>query len=108
MNKNLKSNKIKIIIKDTQCGFKLFTNSSAKLIFTIMHLERWAFDVELFIIAKHFKIPFNEYSVNWREIDESKLNVLTDSIQMARDFIMVRILFLAGLWRYDDTYTIGK
>lgn len=28
-------------IKDTQCGFKLMTRSTARRIFTIMHVERW-------------------------------------------------------------------
>lgn len=28
-------------IKDTQCGFKLMTRSTAKKVFKIMHVERW-------------------------------------------------------------------
>lgn len=28
-------------IRDTQCGFKLFTRASAKLLFTSLHVERW-------------------------------------------------------------------
>lgn len=39
-------------IKDTQCGFKLFTRSSMRKIFTNMHLNRWAFDVEMIYIAQ--------------------------------------------------------
>jgi len=39
-------------IKDTQCGFKLFTRKAAKLIFFNMHLTRWAWDVEMLYIAK--------------------------------------------------------
>ena len=34
-------------IKDTQCGFKLFTRKAAKALFPVQHIERWAFDVEL-------------------------------------------------------------
>jgi dolichyl-phosphate beta-glucosyltransferase len=34
-------------IKDTQCGFKLFTRKSANALFSNIHVERWAFDVEL-------------------------------------------------------------
>jgi dolichyl-phosphate beta-glucosyltransferase len=43
-------------IKDTQCGFKLFTRKAAKNIFLNMHLTRWAFDVEILYIAKQYKI----------------------------------------------------
>jgi len=28
-------------IRDTQCGFKLLTRSAAKVLFSIMHVERW-------------------------------------------------------------------
>ncbi len=38
-------------IKDTQCGFKLFTKSSAVLAFNALHLHRWAFDIEVKISA---------------------------------------------------------
>ena len=38
-------------IKDTQCGFKLFTRKAAHDIFFKMHLLRWAWDVEMLYIA---------------------------------------------------------
>eukprot|EP00759_Apiculatamorpha_spiralis_P057163 PhF_6_TR8473/c0_g1_i2/m.13245/K00729/ALG5; dolichyl-phosphate beta-glucosyltransferase len=44
-------------IKDTQCGFKLFTRKAAMQVFSNACIERWAFDVELLIGARHFKIP---------------------------------------------------
>eukprot|EP01138_Halocafeteria_seosinensis_P008833 gb/GECG01009029.1/.p1 GENE.gb/GECG01009029.1/~~gb/GECG01009029.1/.p1 ORF type:complete len:328 (+),score=36.42 gb/GECG01009029.1/:1-984(+) len=44
-------------IHDTQCGFKLFTREAARLLFPVMHIERWAFDVELLFLASKWKIP---------------------------------------------------
>ena len=38
-------------ISDTQCGFKLFTRRASRSIFSSLHLERWAFDVEVLYIA---------------------------------------------------------
>lgn len=52
-------------IKDTQCGFKLFTKDAAKLIFPTQHLERWSFDVELLYLCGHHRIPVKEVAVNW-------------------------------------------
>lgn len=71
-----------------------------------MHLERWAFDVELFIIANHFNIPIKEIGVNWKEIAGSKVNVVDASLTMTRDFIMVRILYLFSIWKYTDIYLL--
>ncbi len=65
-----------------------------------MHLERWAFDVELFIIANHFKIPIVEVPVNWKEIAGSKVNVIDASLTMTRDFIMVKLLYMLKIWKF--------
>jgi dolichyl-phosphate beta-glucosyltransferase len=35
----------------------------------VLHLERWAFDVEIFMIANHYKIPVSEIPVNWRDVE---------------------------------------
>lgn len=61
-------------IRDTQCGFKLLTRAAAKKCFALMHVERWAFDVELLFIAQHFKMPIDEIAVIWKEIDGSKVS----------------------------------
>ncbi|KAJ1034447.1 hypothetical protein NDA18_001308 [Ustilago nuda] len=39
-------------IKDTQCGFKLFTRPTARLVFPTSHIDGWIFDVELLILAQ--------------------------------------------------------
>lgn len=49
-------------IKDTQCGFKLLTRDSAKLLFSLMHLDRWSFDIELVFLAEALGIPMVEVS----------------------------------------------
>ena len=38
-------------IKDTQCGFKIFSREAARRIFPTQHLERWAFDIELLMLC---------------------------------------------------------
>ncbi|CAD8045529.1 unnamed protein product [Paramecium sonneborni] len=32
--------------------------------FRVFHLERWPFDVELFMIAQKYKVPVSELPVN--------------------------------------------
>ncbi|CAF2709111.1 unnamed protein product [Rotaria sp. Silwood2] len=86
-------------IRDTQCGFKLFSRESARKIFLQMHVERWAFDVELLYIAEQFKIPIFEADVNWQEIPGSKLDPFTASFQMGIDILAIWIRYLLGIWR---------
>lgn len=38
-------------MKDTQCGFKMFTRKAARLLFRTQHLERWAFDLEIIYLC---------------------------------------------------------
>ncbi|KEP63006.1 UNVERIFIED_CONTAM: dolichyl-phosphate beta-glucosyltransferase [Hammondia hammondi] len=86
-------------VKDTQCGFKLFTRSAARQLFPRLHLCRWAFDVELLLLARLLRMPVAEVPVEWREKEGSKLNVLGASFQMARDILVLKCMYTAGLWR---------
>jgi len=88
-------------IKDTQCGFKLVTRKSGQLLFPNLHIERWAFDVELIFVSQSLSIPVKEVAVNWTEIPDSKLSPFEASIQMTRDMIRIRFGYLFRFWTID-------
>lgn len=90
-------------VKDTQCGFKMFTRASARAIFPAQHIERWAFDIELLYlgVAVH-RMPCVEVPVAWEEVDGSKVDIFADSLQMARDVAAIRLAYMLGIWRSDD------
>ena len=73
-------------IKDTQCGFKLFTRKAARDIFRNLHLCRWAFDVDMLFLTKYLGIKVIEVPVNWKEIPGSKLVLLPATISFFRDY----------------------
>eukprot|EP00386_Alphamonas_edax_P001091 GDKI01003183.1.p1 GENE.GDKI01003183.1~~GDKI01003183.1.p1 ORF type:complete len:357 (+),score=90.89 GDKI01003183.1:209-1279(+) len=85
-------------IKDTQCGFKLFSREAARVLFSSVHDSRWAFDVELLIVAQRMGYKVNEVAVRWEEIPGSKMNLAAASLQMARDMFMIRLLHTIGVW----------
>ena len=89
-------------IHDTQCGFKLMTRNTARIAFNSLHIERWAFDVELIKIAEILKIPTAEVSVFWTEIDGSKLDPISASIQMFRDLFFLWLRYFVGAWKVVD------
>jgi len=93
-------------IKDTQCGFKLFTRSAVVLLFTNLHLRRWAFDTELVVIAEKLNILLSEVGVIWHEVDGSKLDVnkfalALVSLGMLRDMVCVRACYSLGIWKLN-------
>lgn len=86
-------------VKDTQCGFKLFTRATAARIFPCQHIQRWAFDVELLLLASTWgDIPVVEVPVHWEEIDGSKVDIMWDTLQMARDLVLIKACYVFGLW----------
>ena len=86
-------------IRDTQCGFKLFSRRAAQHIFPYQHLPTWIFDVEILLLAKQLGVPVAEVPIEWHEVDGSKLHVVTDSLQMLRDLLVLRANVLVGRWK---------
>jgi dolichyl-phosphate beta-glucosyltransferase len=86
-------------IKDTQCGFKLFSQRSSRILFKSLHLQRWAFDTEIVLLCRILKFPIAEIDVNWTEIDGSKLNPAVAAVQMLRDMLLVRMLYALNVWK---------
>ncbi len=95
-------------IRDTQCGFKLFSRRAAQLIFPYQHLCTWIFDVEILLLAKQLRIPVAEVPIEWHEVSGSKLNVLTDSLQMLRDLLILRANLVFGRWAAPPAKTKQK
>jgi dolichyl-phosphate beta-glucosyltransferase len=85
-------------VRDTQCGFKLFKRPTANLLFHWIHVERWAFDVELLHLAERLKFPIKEVSVFWTEIDGSKIVPVFSWLQMGRDVLKISLLYAIGAW----------
>ncbi|CAN8284801.1 unnamed protein product [Cochlearia groenlandica] len=85
-------------IKDTQCGFKMFTRAAARRLFTNIHLKRWCFDVELVFLCKRFNIPMVEISVNWSEIPGSKVNMLSIP-NMLWELALMSVGYRTGMWK---------
>ncbi|GLV35708.1 wollknaeuel [Carabus blaptoides fortunei] len=86
-------------LRDTQCGFKLLTRQAARICFENMHVERWAFDVELLYIAQTLNIPISEIAVNWTEIEGSKVTPVWSWIQMGKDLGLIWLRYKLGAWK---------
>jgi dolichyl-phosphate beta-glucosyltransferase len=84
-------------IKDTQCGFKLFSREAARWLFPNQHVQRWCFDVELLVIGTKRAMAIEEVPVAWNEIEGSKMKVRA-MVRMAQDLLRIAVLHRIGRW----------
>jgi dolichyl-phosphate beta-glucosyltransferase len=62
-------------IADTQCGFKLFSASTAEALFPRLTTDGFAFDVELLVLARRAGYQVREVGIVWRGRRESRVAV---------------------------------
>lgn len=65
--------------KDTQCGFKLFTQRATRTLFPIQKLNSVIFDPEILWLAKQNNLRVAEFPVKWRHVPDSRIRY--DNIQ---------------------------
>jgi len=76
--------------KDTQCGFKVFTRSSARAIFPLQQIERWGFDPELLYLARRKKLRVTEVPVEWSHQEGTRISPLRDGLRMFSEVLRIR------------------
>lgn len=84
-------------VKDTQCGYKLMTLSTAEVLYKDLNLKGWSHDVEVLFRAKLLNIPIDEMCIEWEDIKGSKVSesgIVKVSVQMLWDVIRLR-------WNYS-------
>lgn len=79
-----------IRVTDTQCGFKLYPTDLAKAVFAKVQEERFAFDVEVHFILRKMGSDPKMLPVKCIEFGDSKVHLLTDSLQMGRALWHIR------------------
>lgn len=82
--------------KDTQCGFKAFRTPVARLLFHLVRIDRFAFDVELLARARRLGLDISEVPVHWKHVEGSTVHPLLDSVTMVSDVYRSRRGLLAG------------
>jgi dolichyl-phosphate beta-glucosyltransferase len=77
-------------LRDTQCGFKLFTAAAAGRLFAMQTIDGFAFDVEVLAIAERLGMRIKEIGVIWRDDRESKVRPILDSVRVVRALFEIR------------------
>jgi len=63
-------------LKDTQCGFKLFSAEAAQAAFAPIRLEGFCFDVEALVAARAHGFAIAEVPVTWRNDAATRVGLL--------------------------------
>ena len=83
-------------ISDTTCGFKAYRLDSAKKIFTISKIDRWAFDAEILFLAQKFRMKIAQVPVVWVNDAGTKVHIFADAARALYDIFRVRVYDISG------------
>ena len=83
-------------LKDTQCGFKAFSRSSAQKLFSKQTIEGWGFDAELLFLAQHSGLRVREVPVVWSDAEGTRIHPLRDGLHMIVEVLAIRWNSIAG------------
>ena len=86
-------------IRDTQCGFKLFSKEAAQAVFPLQRIDDFGFDVEILYLCGKRGLCVKEVPVTWSDIEGSKVGVVRDSLRMLGDLFKIRCNDLRGYYR---------
>ncbi|MGD8896995.1 MAG: glycosyltransferase family 2 protein [Acidobacteriota bacterium] len=84
-------------LKDTQCGFKLFTARAAEVSFRTCRLDGFSFDVEALYVARRRGLRIVEVPVVWRNDEASRVSLGGGGAAFVD---LIRIRLLAGRGAY--------
>lgn len=98
---------LRLPYKDTQCGFKAFSQKASKEIFKRMKLYseksttsgasvNAGFDLEVLYIARKLSLKVKEVNVVWEHHETKRVNPIKDSVRGLRDLFKVRLNAFLG------------
>jgi dolichyl-phosphate beta-glucosyltransferase len=87
-------------IKDTQCGFKVFSESFVKDVLPRTVVNRWGIDFEILIIGKKLNYQMDQVPVEWDDKGESTVGIL-GYISTFKDLFNVRWNLIKGIYKLD-------
>jgi dolichyl-phosphate beta-glucosyltransferase len=88
------------VVRDTQCGFKMFSHELGKRVMKAQRVARFGFDVEMIFLAVKYGYRVVEVPVTWADSPNSTVNPLKDGARMFGNLLEIRWNDLRG--RYNE------
>lgn len=91
---------------DTQCGLKAIRGDVADVLFRLIRIDRFAFDVELVYLALKYGADIKRVPVRLERNDTSSVRVWRDSIRGAFDVLRIKYNQLTGCYSSPELAAI--
>jgi dolichyl-phosphate beta-glucosyltransferase len=85
-------------VRDTQCGFKLFSAAAAGEVFSATRLDGFSFDVEALFLARRKGYRIAEVPVLWRNDAASRVSLVRGFLAFP-DLLRIRANDWSGRYR---------
>ncbi|MGH8048170.1 MAG: glycosyltransferase [Chthoniobacterales bacterium] len=79
-----------LTVYDSQCGLKFIRRAAFEKIAAFAKAERFAFDIELLMLAAASGCRIEEFPIDWRHMPGGKVSVVRDSIPMLLELLRAR------------------
>ncbi len=89
---------LRVGVRDTQCGFKLFTHQAARDLFRRQTIAGFSFDLEILYLAARGKLRIDEVPVQWIDAPGSKVDVKKEAARFVTDIARIRTNAIRGVY----------
>lgn len=90
------NNVFRIGVRDTQCGFKMYTRTAAQRLHRTQTLMGFSFDLEILYLASKFGYRIAEVPVTWIDAPGSKVDTTKEAQRFIRDLLKIKLNDLRG------------
>ena len=88
----------RIGVRDTQCGFKLYTREAARRLHGAQTIMGFSFDLEILYLATKWGYRIAEVPVNWIDAPGSKVDTTKEVKRFVRDLFLIKWNDVRGVY----------
>ncbi|NWJ44450.1 MAG: glycosyltransferase family 2 protein [Chloroflexi bacterium] len=88
----------RIGVRDTQCGFKLFTKQAAHRLYAAQTISGFSFDLEILYLSSKLGYKIAEVPVEWVDAPGSKVDTSKEVQRFLRDLVKIKMNDIKGVY----------
>ncbi|MDX2141264.1 MAG: glycosyltransferase family 2 protein [Chloroflexota bacterium] len=89
---------LRIRVRDTQCGFKMYTHAAAQRLHRLQTIMGFSFDLEILYLAYKLGMRVAEIPVTWIDAPGSKVDTRKEVQRFIRDIVKIKSNDYKGIY----------